>query len=58
MPISTTTLEIFDYLANHPEENVQIKGDGKTRTYERVNDSDGSMKAFCILESGEEVVLP
>jgi hypothetical protein len=55
LPTTATTLDIIDYLGGHPNESVQIKGDGRVLTYERVNDEKGHMKAARIVETGEEI---
>ena len=55
LPTTATTLDIIDYLGSHPNETVQIKGDGRALTYERVNDEKGHMKAARIVETGEEI---
>lgn len=55
LPATTTTLDIIDYLGSHPNESVQIKGDGRALTYERINDEQGHMKSVRVLETGEEI---
>jgi uncharacterized coiled-coil protein SlyX len=55
LPATATTLDIIDYLGSHPNESVQIKGEGRALTYERVNDEKGHMTAARIAETGEEI---
>jgi hypothetical protein len=55
LPVTATALDIIDYLGSHPNESVQVKGEGRMLTYERVNDEKGHMKAARIVETGEEI---
>jgi hypothetical protein len=36
-------------------ESVQIKGDSRALTYERINNEKGHMKAVRVLQTGEEI---
>jgi uncharacterized coiled-coil protein SlyX/cell division protein FtsB len=54
LPITATTLDIIDYLGSHPNESVQIKGEGRVLTYERIDDERGYIKAVRDMETGEE----
>jgi hypothetical protein len=55
LPTTATTLDIIAYLGSHPNESVQIEGDGRTLTYERLNNKNGHMAVVRIAETGEEI---